>query len=249
MTFIEAAKYTFIENGNLPMTCKDLWEKINKNNLCQSVGKTPVATLNASLLRNSVNGETKGKRKELSFEMVENPGPAKFRLVNVKISEAKEENFMDNILEDNINIIQERILLYEIVSSEIDWKKLSIYNNNENIEYEISDCDEYTYIMWDKAHATVKIGKTSNSPISRLNQLKTANPSIELLHVFPSSLFSEQDLHSKFDAFKHDLEWFFYAKGVRCFVSLEMMKHETILKSYNKKNELNKIEEELVIFL
>lgn len=34
-----------------------------------------------------------------------------------------------------------------------------VYNNNNILEYDISDVDEYTYIIKDEAQSTIKIGK------------------------------------------------------------------------------------------
>ena len=100
--------------------------------------------------------------------------------------------------------------------------------------------------MEDKAHDTVKIGKTTNEPELRLNSLRTANPSIKLLHVFPSTQYSESELHQKFEDFRKDREWFFYAKKVKDFISLELQKHNEIIGSYEKRLELDKLESSML---
>ena len=128
----------------------------------------------------------------------------------------------------------------------MDWKKLTVYNNNENIEYELSDCLEYTYMIQDKAHSTIKIGKTKNNPEIRFNQLRTANPSIQLLHVFTSDQWSESGLHDKFNDFKKDLEWYFNVNILKNFTKEEINKHNKIIESFNIKNTLNKYEEEML---
>ena len=110
----------------------------------------------------------------------------------------------------------------------------------------MDDCDEYTYIIEDKAHATIKIGKTKNDPEQRLNQLRTANPSLTILHVFVSSQFSESQLHKKFNDFQKDLEWFFYARGLKEFINEELDRHERIMSSYMKKIELEDKESKML---
>lgn len=243
MTFIEAICEIFKKNGNLPMTSKEIWSEISKQDLVLTKGKTPWASVNAIILYNSKNSPIKNKKKVKSsmFEITQK-SPMKFRLSNYPTS--SKINNDDDI--SVLNTIDEKILLYSITSSDFGWRKISIYNNGDNIEYEISDCVEYTYIMEDKAHATIKIGKTKNDPEQRLNQLKTGNPSISLLHVFPSIQFSEADLHSKFEDFRKDLEWFFKTKGLEKFLNDEIRKHNSILKFFNKKRELIDIEEEMI---
>ena len=110
------------------------------------------------------------------------------------------------------------------------------------MEYRISNCDEFTYIIEDKHHPSLKIGKTTNDPEQRLSNLKTGNPSISLYHVFPSSLYTEKELHEKFQDYKKDLEWFWPTNGLTYFLSEEIEKHKEILNSYNKKKELDNLE-------
>lgn len=239
MKFNEAIIKVLEDSGNLPMTSKEIWNKISESKLIDSVGKTPQATINTQLLIYSINTKSKIKREKSLFEIVEST-PMKFRLYKkdtIKVYSEPQEIEIPN---------ENSIKIYEITSKELNWKKLTIVNNNENIEYNISDCTEYTYIMEDKAHATIKIGKTKNDPELRLNQLKTANPSISLLHVFPSTQFSENELHMKFEDFRKDLEWFFHTKGLREFLEKEILKHNSIIKAFNKKNELNSIENSIL---
>jgi hypothetical protein len=246
MTFLEAVKHILEKSGNIPMTSREIWDKISKENLVKTKGKTPWASLNTIILlfcKSSPINPIAVKRSNPNltelFEIVEKK-PMKFRLLNYS---APPINKID--IDDKLEVQIDRILLYQVTSSELNWKKLSVFNNSENIEYEISDCEEYTYIMEDKAHATIKIGKTKNDPTLRFNQLKTANPSISMLHVFPSSQFSEGELHDKFSDFQKDLEWYFYAKGLKQFMSEEINKHNSIIKSYSKKLELDRIESEM----
>jgi hypothetical protein len=223
------------------MTPREVWNQIDLMGLYKTKGKTPWASVNSEALIHSINSPVKNRKVYARkngevpeyFEIVDKK-PMKFILSNIStIHLGIEEE------DSNIEETLEKSPLYFITSKELEWKKLTVYNNNENIEYELSDCNEYTYIIEDKAHATIKIGKTKNDPELRFNQLKTANPSIKLLHVFPSEQWSESDLHQKFGDIQKDLEWFFFTKGLRIFISEEMNKHGRMLFSYEKKKELD----------
>jgi len=229
MTFIEAATEILRQNGNQPMSAREIWKKISEQNLVKTSGKTPWATLNTMLLNHS-----REQYKKTIYFNVASEKPLKFVIADLNTIHLGIEKEDESINEEII--IKEP--LYSVTSKELGWKKLSVFNNNENIEYEISDCEEYTYVMEDKAHATIKIGKTKNDPEIRFNQLKTANTSIKLLHVFPSCQWSEIELHKNLNDFQKDLEWFFFAKGLKNFISDEMMKHDKVIFSYEKKKEL-----------
>lgn len=250
MTFLEAATRVLRGNNNQPMSSREIWDEIEKQSLVQTKGKTPWASLSTVMLYSTIN-ETKisSKNDILLFKIVEK-NPYKFILVD--------ENGIgdDYIYKNNIQQIEkdenstqieivEKILLYQITSEFLDWKTLSVYNNEDNIEYQFSDCQNYTYIMYDKAHETIKIGTTSNKPDLRLNQLKTANPSIEMIHVFPGTLYSEKELHQKFDDIRKDREWFFNAKSLKNFLSSEMKKHEAAFEAFKKRKELDEVESKL----
>jgi hypothetical protein len=247
MTFIGAAKKILIDCGNLPLTSNQIWEKIKEKGLVNTNGKTPWASLNTILLTHSQNSPVKTPSKVPTIEII-GSNPMKFRLLSLT-ENINDPNYLNG--EDFINkkIEDEKILLYQITSKSLNWKKLSVFNNNENIEYLLSDCEEYTYIMEDKAHATLKIGKTKNDPESRLNQLKTGNPSINILHVFPSTQYSESDLHQRFNDFQKDLEWYFYTKVLKTFLSIEIEKHESIFNSFLIREELNNKENHMLNFL
>jgi len=234
MTYIEAAIEILKQNGNQPMKPREIWNEISKQGLIKTKGKTPWASLNTILLFHS----RPEYNKKLYFK-ISSEKPLKFTILHLDVV----NKFFEDSMED---IIIERSNLYSITSKELEWKKLTVYNNNENIEYELSDCQEYTYIIEDKAHATIKIGKTKNDPDLRFNQLKTANPSINLLHVFPSDQWTESDLHEKFNDFQKDLEWFFFTRGLRTFISEEMNKHGRILLSYEKNKELENLEKTML---
>lgn len=233
MKFIEAAIKVLSENGNQPMTSRQIWNEISNKGLVKTKGKTPWASLATILIYHS----KPEYKKTIYFDIV-SKSPQKFIVSNLNNIHLGIEKGKDN---EEIDIT-ERNKLYSITSKDISWKRLSVYNNNENIEYEISDCDGYTYIIEDKAHATIKIGKTKNDPELRFNQLKTANPSIKLIHVFPSDQWSEGDLHNMFVDYQKDLEWFFYTRGLKSFLNDEMTKHDKIITSYKKKEELEELE-------
>lgn len=229
MTFLEAAIQILKENGNQPMKSKEIWSEISKKSLVKTSGKTPWASLNTIMLFHA-----KPEYKNKIYFKIHSKSPMRYILASL--------DSPDLTTPEKIEEVVERNLLYSITSKDLNWKKLSLYNNNENIEYEISNCSEYTYIIEDKAHATIKIGKTKNDPEIRFNQLKTANPSIKLIHVFPSDQWSEIDLHDKFNEYQKDLEWFFYTKGLKNFLDEEMKKHNKIISSFKKKKDLEESE-------
>ena len=236
MKFIEAAIEILRQNGNQPMKSREIWNKISEKKLIESKGKTPWASLHTILIYHS----KPEYNKKLYFNITSDK-PQKFSILDLNTIHLGVED--DDAISDSFI---ENTALYSITSEELGWKKLSVYNNNDNIEYRVSTCEEYTYIIEDKAHATIKIGKTKNNPLLRFNQLKTANPSIKLLHVFTSDQWSESDLHEKFNDIQKDLEWFFYTKGLSSFIIEEMDKHDKVLSSYNKRKELD-ISEKLML--
>lgn len=233
MTFVEAAIEILKQNNNDFMKPREIWKQIANQNLVKFTGKTPWLSLNTLLLYHS----RPEYKKKLYFNVTSDK-PLKFNIKDLNTITSGVDNGDKVMVSDDLD----KILLYQITSKDLGWKKLSIYNDNNNIEYVIEDCEEYTYIIEDKAHAAIKIGKTKNDPEQRLNQLRTGNPSLTILHVFPSSQFSESQLHKKFEDFQKDLEWFFYAKGLKSFMSEELNRHESIISSYFKKKELEEKE-------
>lgn len=241
MTFIEAAQEVLKNNKNFPMSSKEIWDEIELSSLISSAGKTPQATLNTTILMSCVNGNTSKRYKNSLFRKVDDY-PAKFQLINY-IDDSHDPQLDVDQEPENIENI-DKILLYQITSKELGWHKLSVYNNNNIIEYEITNCEEYTYIM--DNGSTIKIGKTRNNPEERLSNLKTANPSISILHVFPSTQYSEGELHKRFDDFQHDREFFHYTKGLRKFMTGEIKKHNHIMKSYKNKTDLDDSEKDMI---
>lgn len=233
MTFIEAAIEILKQNDNQPMSAREIWSNIELQSLVKTNGKTPWASLNTILIHHS-----RSEYKNKIYFNISSQKPLKFTITDLNIINSDIEDKAENINKDKIS-------LYSITCKDIGWKKLTVYNNNNNIEYEISDCEEYTYIIEDIAHATIKIGKTKNDPEQRLNQLRTGNPTLNLIHVFPSIIFSEQELHNNFNDFQKDLEWFFYTKGLKNFLNIEIEKHNRVLISYKKKLELEEKENKM----
>lgn len=238
MTFNEAILKVFDNDTSLELSSSEIWELISKKTSFKSNGKTPQATLNTLMLYNSVNSVTK-KVKNPKFVIVNNR-PMKFQLINNAI---EKENVKEDEIE-TLEITSEDIL--EITSKEIDWKSLKIINNNNIVRCDILDCEEYTYIIEDKVHCSVKIGRTKNNPEQRLLQLKTANPSIEILHVCSSKRFSEKQLHDMFNDYRKDLEWFFYTKAIKSFIEKEMLITKKALEIYKTKTDLTTLENSLM---
>ncbi len=157
------------------------------------------------------------------------------------------KNELKELVPSTEEAYSDKVLLYQITDKSLGLKKLNIYNDFKDMQliYELDNCEEFTYIMFDQAHDTIKIGKTKNDPELRLAQLRTANPSITLLHTFPSTLYSEKDLHNKFYDHLKDLEWYYYARGIRKFISEESEKHKKIIEAYRKRTELDDLESDI----
>jgi len=73
MTFIEAAQLILKKNQNEPMSARDIWDEIEKQNLVSSSGSTPWATLNAEMLRYSDNSKISKRKKKLFHIVAESP--------------------------------------------------------------------------------------------------------------------------------------------------------------------------------
>lgn len=103
MTFIEAAKKVLEDNGNKPMTSREIWNEISSKNLIESKGKTPHLSMNSILCGNSKNLEevtpdrqarTKSEVKNSIFKIVEQ-NPYKFVIddyMNPKVKEVMINN-------------------------------------------------------------------------------------------------------------------------------------------------------------
>lgn len=143
----------------------------------------------------------------------------------------------------NKDLDNDRKLFYQVVDSSLEFRTLSIFKHEGNFEYEVSSSqEELVYVILDPARNTIKIGKTDRFLDKRLNEHRTSNPHISLLHVFPSSQYSESYLHKMFEDLHDDREWFFYGKKAKEFILKEKTKHQSIIDSYQLKIELNKLE-------
>jgi hypothetical protein len=80
-TFIEAAQLILKQNDNNPMTALEIWEESNNQNLVETLGKTPKATMNAQMILYSDNTTAIGKKKNSIFRIIEDK-PYKFSLIN-----------------------------------------------------------------------------------------------------------------------------------------------------------------------
>ena len=84
MTFIEAAQHILKQNGNKPMNALEIWEEANAQNLVETLGKTPKATMNAQMIVYSDNTTAIGKKKNSIFRIIEDK-PYKFILLNPEL--------------------------------------------------------------------------------------------------------------------------------------------------------------------
>lgn len=127
---------------------------------------------------------------------------------------------------------------YVLTDSKLNWLGLSVSYNNNGLVYTECNVSEYTYIMEDTVNCTYKIGKTTNNPELRLTNLRTANPNINMVIVFPINQYTERELHDKFDKYKKDREWFFKVKELTDFVDLHIKRNELIINIYNNLKQL-----------
>jgi hypothetical protein len=143
--------------------------------------------------------------------------------------------------EPSENVHLQKDFIYAITSKELNWDKIIVYKTNSGYEYQRLKCNNFTYVLIDNTYDSVKIGKTNN-PDQRLNTLKTANPNLSYLIVFPSELFSEKMLHDKLSDYRKQLEWFHYTNTIREFVNKAIQNHNKILESYELKCKMDEVE-------
>jgi len=71
------------------------------------------------------------------------------------------------------------------------------------------ELDGWIYFLGCKEPRAIKIGFTTKSPIKRLRQLQTGNPSpLILLGWYPGCQAQERDLHAQLRDFRLSGEWF-----------------------------------------
>jgi hypothetical protein len=97
ITFIDAAVLTLKENGNKPMSAKEIWDYISKNDIIISKGKTPWITLNTVMSRFSKNTkldltlQNRNPDKIEIFEITQR-NPLKFILLDENYAETTVKN-------------------------------------------------------------------------------------------------------------------------------------------------------------
>ena len=79
-TFIEAAQIVLKENGNKPMSSREIWDEIESKKLVNTRGTTPWATLNSSMIQLSSNTNIKSKRNKELFKITDT-NPYRFILL------------------------------------------------------------------------------------------------------------------------------------------------------------------------
>lgn len=93
MTFVEAAKIVIEENGNKPMTSREIWCVIESRSLVNTKGKTPQISLNASMLYDAVGSRIKSQVvPNRNIFVIVGRNPIKFQL----------SNYMPKHIKDNL---------------------------------------------------------------------------------------------------------------------------------------------------
>jgi hypothetical protein len=112
ITFIDAAILTLKSNDNKPMTAKEIWSYISKNNITESGGKTPWITMNTVMSRFSKNTKLDLSLQNRNpdnieiFEIVQR-NPLKFILINENY--AKKEVNSDVEIENYVQAQEEDV--------------------------------------------------------------------------------------------------------------------------------------------
>jgi len=81
MTFIEAAQLILKENDNQPMSAREIWDEIEEQDLVETSGATPWASLLTIMLKSSDNGNVAKKYKTKLFHII-SESPVMFILIN-----------------------------------------------------------------------------------------------------------------------------------------------------------------------
>lgn len=238
-TFKEAA-VEILKDSDIPLSASEIWEEILKRNLVDTKGKTPVATLTTILLYSSNNSDNVTFHYKTPIFTIVSENPNKYDLIEKRIKLETEIIDSDN---DDVPDIIENQPFYECV---LDDKStiLQIFNESETLTYKTKTGNSFTYFFPDEAKAQIKIGKTNNVE-NRFNTLKTGNPDINIDLVLPSDVY-EKTLHNRFEKYHHKLEWYFYSKEIRQFISNEKKKRQLAIDCYREYNESISIENEFL---
>jgi T5orf172 domain len=155
----------------------------------------------------------------------------------------EEANVIESIPMD-IEPSNEGVKDYEFTSLAVGWQRIVLKANSFKFEI-LGPCNEWTYIMEDYSYGAFKIGKTTTQPEMRLKQFQTGNPSIKLVMAFPSTYFSESELHKKFKAYRKvednhsGREWFYKVPDLTAFVSYHVKLSEKAILLYEAYREFN----------
>lgn len=104
-TFAEAAQIILKQNDNKPMSAKEIWNEIESQNLVETKGFTPWASINTIMIRLSVNSKAKSKKDLEIFKIVED-NPYKFILLNPS-------GEVQNVTDDEVDDVVEKIKVYQ----------------------------------------------------------------------------------------------------------------------------------------
>jgi len=248
MKFLDAAIKILLDNDNTSMSVREIWEEISKQKLVETTGKTPWASLNTIILYGCVNSpidpnqlKKEPERNKNIFDII-GKNPHKFKLNSLYLK-SNSETPKDQPQPTTIIVPKEREIVYQLTCEELEWKCLTIYKDDDHLNFELAECPDYTYVFDD--NTKLKIGRTSQeNPIRRLDAMKTANPTIHIDIVFPSSQHPEKELHKRFDDSRmvDNREWFHKTKSLSKFIDEHKKKNEIALDWYHKQNKINEIE-------
>lgn len=119
ITFIDAAVLTLKENGNKPMSAKEIWDYILENSIISSKGKTPWITLNTVMSRFSKNTkldltlQNRNPDKIEIFEIVQR-SPLKFILLDENYAQTvvKNDSEIENYVQDQEEVKVDKIKVF-----------------------------------------------------------------------------------------------------------------------------------------
>ena len=117
ISFIDAAVIALKENENRPMSAKEIWDYIQKNDIIKSRGKTPWITLNTVMSRFSKNTkldldiQNRNPERIEIFEIVSR-SPIKFILINEDFenSSVKNDSDIENYVQQEEEIQKIKVL-------------------------------------------------------------------------------------------------------------------------------------------
>jgi hypothetical protein len=178
MTFVEAAFQVLKENNNTPMSAKEIWDIIEKNQIYKTDGKTPCNTLNVLMLSSSNNSSLKNKSKKCFYTIV-SKNPIKFKLL---------ENFEHEVIEEDFDLSDEEILsnLKDLSSASLEVGKC--LNDVDYLSQQLNAVDRnylHKYYISDKCGVVIDIRKDVAKEIllsfvnsEKINEIITKHKSI-----------------------------------------------------------------------